>query len=88
MCHVVNSSESHRVRDSHILYGVRGNSLNDIQGISKEISCCSVFQGVSVCAYSLLQTGWHRILRLILKTFNLVPGVPGFSWDLSLLPRY
>ena len=30
-----------------------------------------------VC-YSQLQIGWHRILRLFLKTFNLVPGVPGF----------
>ena len=36
--------------------------------------------------YSRLQIGWNRILRLFLKTFNLVPRVPGFSWDLSLLP--
>jgi len=28
--------------------------------------------------YSRLQIGWHRILRLFLKTFYLVPGVPGF----------
>jgi len=25
-------------------------------------------------------------LRLLLKTFNFVPGEPGFSWDLSLVP--
>ena len=36
--------------------------------------------------YSWLQIGWHSILRLFLKTFNLVPGVPGFSWDLWLVP--
>jgi len=29
--------------------------------------------------YSQLQIGWHSISRLFLKTFNLVPGVPGFS---------
>ena len=28
--------------------------------------------------YSQLQIGWHRIWRLFLKTFNLVPGEPGF----------
>jgi len=33
--------------------------------------------------YSQLQIGWHRIWRLFLKTFNLVPNVPGFSWDPS-----
>jgi len=27
-------------------------------------------------------------LELFLKTFNLVPGEPGFSWDLSLVPHY
>jgi len=32
--------------------------------------------------YGQLQIGWHRIWRLFLKTFNLVPGVPKFSWDL------
>ena len=35
--------------------------------------------------YSRLQIVWHRILRLFLKTFNSVPGVPGFSRDLSLV---
>jgi len=30
-------------------------------------------------SYSPLHIGWHRILRIFLKTFNLVPGVPGFS---------
>ena len=30
--------------------------------------------------------GWNRILTLFLKSFNLVPGVPKFSWDLSLAP--
>jgi len=29
--------------------------------------------------YSQLRIAWHRILRLFLKTFDLVPGVPGFS---------
>jgi len=36
-------------------------------------------------AYSPLQIQRHKILRLCLKTFNLVPGVPGFSWDVLLL---
>jgi len=36
--------------------------------------------------YSQLQIGWHRILRLFLEKFNLVPGVPGFSWELPLVP--
>jgi len=39
----------------------------------------------SLLLYSHLQIGWHSILTLFLKTFNLVPGAPGFSWDLSLL---
>ena len=38
--------------------------------------------------YSQLQIGWHSILRLFLKTFNLVPDVPGFSWDLSFVVWY
>jgi len=33
--------------------------------------------------YSQLQRGWHRILRVFLKLSIFVPGVPGFSWDLS-----
>jgi len=36
-------------------------------------------------SYSQLQIGWHRILRLFLIFFNLVPGVPEFSWDLSVV---
>jgi len=28
--------------------------------------------------YRQLRIGWHRILRLILETFNLVPGAPWF----------
>jgi len=38
--------------------------------------------------YSRLQIGQQKILRLRLKTFNLVPGEPGFSWDLSWVPYY
>jgi len=38
--------------------------------------------------YSQLQIGWHRILRLLLKTFDLVPGVPRFSWDWSFITWY
>jgi len=38
--------------------------------------------------YSQMQIGWHSILRLFLKTFNLVPDVPGFSWDSSLITWY
>ena len=56
------------------------------------VACCSVLQYVAVCyardhsnsshvgvvdIYSQLQIGWHRIWRLFLKTFNLVPGLPG-----------
>jgi len=36
--------------------------------------------------YSRLQIGSHRMWRLLLKTFNLALGVPGFSWDLSVVP--
>jgi len=42
-----------------------------------------VFVPWTVCTYSQLQMGWHRILRFFLKTFNLVPG---FSRGLSLVP--
>ena len=38
--------------------------------------------------YSQLQIGWHRNLEIISETFNFVPGVSGFSWDLLLVPRY
>ena len=38
--------------------------------------------------YSQLQKGRHWILRLFLKTFNLVPGVPGFSWDVPFITWY
>ena len=31
--------------------------------------------------YSQLEIVWHSILRLFLLFFDLVPGVPGFSWD-------
>jgi len=46
-----------------------------------------VRQHVHLCdatqIHSRVQIGWQKILRLFLKTFNLVPGEPGFSWDLS-----
>jgi hypothetical protein len=35
--------------------------------------------------YSQLQIGWQRIWRLYLKSFSLVPGVSGFSWDSSFI---
>jgi len=49
-----------------------------------------VFHRVLIFAYrfSQLQIGWHSILTLFLKTFNLVPGVPGFSWDSSFITWY
>ena len=39
-----------------------------------------------ITTYSQLQIGWHSILRLFLKTFNFVPGVPGFFGIHNLLP--
>ena len=51
------------VRDSYAYFVTR------IMWVSSE----SVHWCVSI--YSKLQIGWHRILRLFLKTFNLVPGV-------------
>jgi len=48
----------------------------------------SLSQDSTWMSYSRLQIGLHRILRLFLKTSDLVPGVPGFSWDLSLVPSY
>jgi len=39
-------------------------------------------------SFSQLQIGWHRCLRLFVKTFGLVTGVPRFSWDLWLVPFY
>ena len=45
-------------------------------------------QNSNTYLYSQLQKGWHRILRPFLKTFNLVPGVPGFPRELSLVPCY
>jgi len=44
----------------------------------------SVFKFVSP-SYSQMQIGWHSILRLILKTFNLVPCIPGLLWVLSFI---
>jgi len=38
--------------------------------------------------YSQLQIEWHTILRLFLKTFDLVPDVPGFSLDWSSITLY
>jgi len=38
--------------------------------------------------YSWFQIGRHIILRLFLKTINLVPSVPGFWWDLPWVPCY
>jgi len=38
--------------------------------------------------YNQLQIGWHSILRLLVNTFNLVPGVAGFSWDSSFITWY
>ena len=38
--------------------------------------------------YRYLQIGWHRILRLFVISFNVVPGVPGFSRDVLLAPHY
>jgi len=29
-----------------------------------------------------------KIMKLFLKTFNLLPNEPRFSWDLSLVPGY
>jgi len=48
---------------------------------SQSSPCCSL-------EYSQLQIVWHSILRLFLKTFNSVPGVPGFSWDSSFITWY
>ena len=44
--------------------------------------------GSLVDLYSQLQIGRHSILRLFLKTFKLVPGVPGFSWDVPSITWY
>ena len=43
---------------------------------------------ISIHMYSRLQIGWHRILRIFLKTFNLVLGIPGFSSYLSFAQHY
>ena len=40
------------------------------------------------CAYSQLQIGWQSISRLFLKTFDLIPGVPGSSQDSSFITWY
>jgi len=47
--------------------------------------CNTMMFSVILCMYSCsqLQIGWHSILRLFLKTFDWVPGVPGFSRDSS-----
>jgi len=47
-----------------------------------------LFEAFLVWLYSQLQIGWHIIWRLFLKTFNLVPGVAGFSWDLLFITWY
>ena len=45
-----------------------------------------ILERIIIYIYSRLQIRWHRILRFFLKTFNVVAGVPGFSWELSLVP--
>ena len=52
--------------------------------------CCMYMDQTVCCMYmhSQLQIGWHSILRLFPETFNLVPGVPEFSWDSSFITRY
>ena len=62
-----------------------------MQGAACHDGCFGVVAAVRVyiyCIYSQLQIRWHSILRLFLKTFNLVPGVPGFSWDSSFITWY
>jgi len=43
---------------------------------------------IKTILYSRFQIWWPKILRLFLKTFNLVPGEPGFSLHLSLVLCY
>jgi len=45
-----------------------------------------ILEHIIIYIYSRLQISWPRILWLFLKTFNVVAGVPGFSWELSLVP--
>jgi len=49
--------------------------VDGLEDIARFIIMCSI------SSYSQLQIGWHSILRFFLKTFDLVPGVLGFSWD-------
>jgi len=69
--------------------GVRFGS----QGFLTKIHFYTLLQS-STCHYrtnskatrnSKLQIGWQSILRLFLKTFDLVPGVPKFSLDSSAI---
>jgi len=45
----------------------------------------NVYTYIYLWMYSQLQMGWHSILRLFLKTFDLVPGVPKSFFFLLLL---
>jgi len=48
-------------------------------------STCRYKTNAKATRNSKLQIGWKGILRLILKTFNLVPGIPRFSMDSSVI---
>jgi len=43
---------------------------------------------ISHRTYGQLQIWWQQILKIRLKTFNLIPGETRFSKDLSLVPFY
>ena len=60
----------------HIQYDEYDDTSTTTSGVLPPLSVCDYRN------YGQLHIGWHRILRLFLKTFSLVPGVPGFSWDL------
>jgi len=52
----------------------------NIYDIIISISHLSINTSMPFRCYSRLHIEWHRILRLFLKNFNLVPSVSGFSW--------
>ena len=80
----------HKIQYGYVLYVYLYRRVYIIFIDSDLCMYVSTYWSIHMCMYlySQLQIGWHSILRLFLKAFNLVPGVPGFSWDSSLITWY
>ena len=87
-CHTWMSHVTHVNESCHTYERVMSHSERLLSHIWISQGNMGFFTCDTTALYSQLQIGWHSILRLFRKTFNLVPGVPGFSWDSLFITRY